>query len=96
MRSKNPYQFTSDDVLFAVFAERNNVAKKDLKTAREKFFSKGQPCLRSSPLTKRYGFGAHSKGDGTVALYPIESERYKKFVSEKDIKHLKAMRSKRG
>ena len=95
MISKNPYQFTSDDVLFAVFAERNNIAKKDQKIVREKFFSKGQACLRSSLLTKRYGFGVHSNADGKVALYPIESAEYKKFVSEKNIKHLKAMRSNR-
>ncbi|MBI3352764.1 MAG: hypothetical protein HY036_09315 [Nitrospirae bacterium] len=95
MISKSPYTFTSDDVIFAVFAQRNNIAKKDQKMAREEFFSKGQACLRSSPLTKRYGFGIHSKADGKVALYAMESARYKKFMLDKDIKHLKAMRSER-
>ncbi len=96
MISKHPYKFTSDDVLFTVFAERNNIAKKDWESAREKFFSKGQACLRSSPLTKRYGFGVHSKADGKVALYAVESAQYKKFLSDKSIKHLKAMRSVRS
>ena len=95
MISKSPYKFTSDDVLFAVFAERNNIIKKDQKTAREKFFSKGQACLRSSPLTKRYGFGVHSTADGKVALYALESAQYKKFLTDKSIKHLTAMRSER-
>lgn len=95
MISKHPYKFTSDDVLFAVFVERNNIAKKDMEIAREKFFSKGQPCLRSSPLTKRYGFGIHSKDDGKVALYAVESANYKKLMNDKNTKHLKAMRSVR-
>ena len=38
---KNPYKFTSDDVLFQVFAERNDLAQAELKQEREKFFSKG-------------------------------------------------------
>lgn len=95
MISKHPYKFTSDDVLFAVFVERNNITKKDMEIAREKFFSKGQPCLRSSPLAKRYGFGIHSKDDGKVALYAVESANYKKLMNDKNTKHLKAMRSVR-
>jgi hypothetical protein len=57
MVSKNPYKFTSDDVLFQVFAIRKDLTKSEYKEAREQFFSKGQPCFRASPLTKRYGWG---------------------------------------
>lgn len=95
MISKHPYKLTSDDILFTVFAKRNSITKKDWKSAREKFFSIGQACLRSSPLTKRYGFGVHSESGGKVALYAIESAQYKKFLSDKSMKHLKAMRSVR-
>src|SRR5690349_16907183 len=56
---KNPYKFTSDDILFQVFAGRNDLRKAEQKKAREEFFSKGQACLRASPLTKSYGFGVH-------------------------------------
>jgi Family of unknown function (DUF6157) len=90
-----PYTYTSDDVLFNVYAERQGVTKKDYKAEREKFFSKGQPCMRSSALPKRYGWGIHSNEDGKLALIAVEDARYKKFVSDKYIKHLKAMRSKR-
>jgi hypothetical protein len=56
----NPYRFTSDEVLFQVFALKNQIPARDQKAEREKFFSKEQPCFRSSPLTKRYGYGVHS------------------------------------
>lgn len=91
----NPYKYTSDDVLFAVHTERKNIKKNDLKLEREKFFSKGQPCMRSSPLTKRYGWGVHSDEAGRIALYAFESDEYKKLAADKNLTQLKAMRSKR-
>ena len=44
--SNNPYKFTSDDIFFQVFADRNDLTKAEYKQAREQFFSKGQPCFR--------------------------------------------------
>lgn len=92
----HPYHFTSDDVVFGVYAAKNYISKTDEAEEREKFFSKGQPCLRSSPLTKRYGWGIHSNAEGKVALYPLESAEYKIFASDKNLKHVKAMRSKKA
>lgn len=48
MISNHPYQYTQEDVLFEVFAARNHISENDRVFAREKFFSKGQPCLRTS------------------------------------------------
>lgn len=93
--SKHPYQFTSDDVFFQVFADRNDLTENEYKEAREKFFSKGQPCFRASPLTKRYGWGIHSDKDGKIALYSCDAEEYKKLVTDTSIKVVKAMRSKK-
>ena len=93
MISANPYKYTSDDIIFSIYAERNNLAQKDLDIARKNFFSKGQACLRSSPLTKRYGFGIHSNAHGKVALYAIESQQYLDYSLDNSLKHLKAMRS---
>ncbi|MFM9911882.1 MAG: DUF6157 family protein [Chitinophagaceae bacterium] len=90
---KNPYQFTSDDLLFQVYALRNDLTKKELANAREQFFSKGQPCLRTSPLTKRYGWGVHFNKDGKIALYGSETKEYRKFVNDKNLKVIKAMKS---
>ena len=91
--SKNPYKFTSDDILFQVFADRNDLTKSEYKEAREQFFSKGQPCFRASPLTKRYGWGVHNDKDGKIALYGCETAEYKKNSGDKSLKVVKAMKS---
>jgi hypothetical protein len=91
--SKNPYKFTSDDVLFQVFADRNDLTKSEYKEAREKYFSKGQPCFRASPLTKRYGWGVHNDKDGKIAIYGAETSAYQKFAKDKNVKIVKAMKS---
>jgi hypothetical protein len=91
----SPYKYTSDDVLFQVYAERNGIKKADMKQAREEFFSKGQPCLRASPLTKRYGWGVHSNEEGKIAIYARETAEYKKLAHTKDLKVVKAMKTSR-
>jgi Family of unknown function (DUF6157) len=93
MLVKNPYKFTSDDVFFQVYAERNNLTKAEYKEARQLFFSKGQPCFRASPLTKRYGFGVHSDKEGRVAIFGRETKGYEKFIGDEKVKKVKAMRS---
>jgi hypothetical protein len=92
---QNPYKFTSDDVVFQVFAIKNELSGSAIKTARETFFSKGQPCLRSSPLTKRYGWGVHFNDAGKIAIFPVDSEEYGSLLNDTRIKHLKAMRTSR-
>ena len=91
----HPYEYTSDDVLFQVYAIRNNIKKSELKAAREEFFSKGQPCFRASPLTKRYGWGVHNNEEGKIALYACETPEYKKLAKDKKLQVVKAMKSKR-
>jgi hypothetical protein len=95
MVAHHPYKYTSDDVLFQVYATKNKLSGSKLKEEREKFFSKGQACFRSSPLTKRYGWGVHNDEKGKIAIYPIESPEYKKFVKDKTLQHTRGMRSKR-
>ena len=96
MISQHPYQYTSDDVLFEVHAQRKEIPESDKETKREKFFSKGQPCMRSSPLGKRFGWGVHSNEDGKIAIYAVESDEYRRLANDNTIRHLKAMRSKRA
>lgn len=95
MLEGHPYEYTSDDALFAVHAEKNALAKKDLVKERAAFFLKGQPCFRASPLPKRYGWGVHSDAQGRIAIYPMESSMYQKLAKDKKLKHVKAMRSAR-
>lgn len=92
---KNPYQFTSDDILFQVYAERNDLTESQYQEARVAFFSKGQPCFRASPLTKRYGFGVHANHDGKIAIVGRETNAYEQFVNDQTITKLKAMRTSR-
>lgn len=96
MIAENPYKYTSDDVIFQVFANKNAIkGKSQLEMEREIFFSRGQACLRASPLTKRYGWGVHANAKGKVAIYPVESYQYKKLQKDKELVHVKAMRSKK-
>lgn len=96
MISAHPYGHTSDDVKFAVYAQRKGLAEADLPEARAAFFSKGQPCFRASPLTKTYGWGVHHDGDSRIALVGCETEAYAAFVQDPAITTHKAMRSRRG
>ncbi|TVQ82814.1 MAG: hypothetical protein EA393_16370 [Bacteroidetes bacterium] len=91
----HPYKFTSDEVLFKVFAIRNNIPNDELEPAKTLFFSKGQPCLRSSPLPKRYGWGVHCNHEGRIAIFSCESEEYSKLQTDKKLRVIKAMRSAR-
>lgn len=89
----NPYKFTSDQVLFEVFAQRKGIDASESEAARQQFFSKGQPCMRASPLLKRYGWGVHYDAEGRMALYGMDSTAYLKFSREPSLKVLKAMKS---
>ncbi|GAA4466631.1 DUF6157 family protein [Nemorincola caseinilytica] len=91
----NPYKYTSDDVLFRVYALRNNIPKSELKEARAQFFAKGQPCLRASPLTKRYGWGVHADADCKIAIYACGTPEYEQMIRNKDLQVVKAMRTSR-
>jgi hypothetical protein len=91
----HPYKYTSDEVLFGVYAQRKGYTKNEMEEQRKLFFSKGQPCFRASPLTKRYGWGVHSDEQGRVAIYPVDSEEYQRFVQDEEVNKVKAMRSSR-
>ncbi len=95
MLYERPYELTSDEVLFGVFAIRKEFTKGELDEERAHYFSKGQPCFRASPLTKSYGWGIHSDEKGKIAIYGAETEEYKTFLAADSIKKVKAMRSKR-
>ena len=92
---ENPYKYTSDEVLFGVFAIRKEFTTTELDEQRDIYFSKGQPCFRASPLTKSYGWGIHSNAEGKVAMFAADSDEYQKLAEDKSLKQVKAMRSSR-
>lgn len=59
------------------------------------FFSKGRPCLRTSPLAKRYGWGLLFDDHGRVTAVPRGSTLYDDLVRDPELRQLRAMRSSR-
>lgn len=82
MMQGHDYELTSDDVVFGVHADRKGIDSDAREAARDLFFAKGQPCLRTSPLAKAYGWGIHSDAQGRVALVPMESSRYEALIND--------------
>lgn len=95
MISNNPYKYTSDEVIFECYAIKNSISKNQYSIEKELFFSKGQPCLRTSALTKRYGWGIHYNSEGKMAIYGAETKEYAKYSSNKSLKVIKAMKSRK-
>ncbi|MDV8000971.1 DUF6157 family protein [Rhodococcus sp. IEGM 1408] len=93
--SAEDYAWTSDDLLFDVHCQRKGIAEGDRAAERERFFSKGQPCLRTSPLAKTYGWALHFDSAGRIALLPMGSERVTELEADPDVTVRTAMKSSR-
>lgn len=94
--SEHPYEYDIDSFNFEIYCLKNDIAPEHRETHRSEFFSKGHPCMRASPLTKTYGFGAHYNGNGKIAIYPVDSIAYYKIIKDPEIKIEKAMRTRRS
>jgi len=90
---EHPYQYTSDEVIFTVYAAKNGIEPAAREAKRAEFFAKGQPCLRSSPLGKSYGWGIHFDSAAKVAIYGCESVEYARLQGDPSLHHVKAMKS---
>ncbi|MCP5381575.1 MAG: hypothetical protein H6912_04335 [Kordiimonadaceae bacterium] len=93
--NRSPYKFNSDDILFKIHAERNNLKNEDINLNKELFFSNPKACLRTSPLVKKFGWGLHYDENGMIAIYGVETEKYKKMTCRKDLKIIPGMRSRK-
>lgn len=89
------YTLTSDDLLFDVHCARRGIAEADREREHAAFFAKGQPCLRSSPLTKTYGWAVHADGEARVALVETGSDRFAELLADDATRKVPAMRSSR-
>jgi hypothetical protein len=98
--SSEPYAYTLAELKFATHVLHKQIPAAELKAhrqqLREEFFAKPYACMRASPLTKQYGWGAHYDGQGKIAIYPVDGKEYQRFVKDKNIKKFPAMRSKRA
>jgi hypothetical protein len=96
-----PCRLTQEDMLFTTwllreFAADDRPGAQDELALRERFFAKPQPCLRTSPLPKKYGFGLLFDAVGLVSLCPLESAEYRSIVADPGpLTIIKALRSAR-
>ncbi len=91
--AEHPYHYTSDEVIFAVYATKNGVTDAEREAKKAEFFAKGQPCLRSSPLGKSYGWGIHFNDESKMAIYRVDSVDYARLKADPTLKHVKAMKN---
>ena len=90
-----PYTFTSDEILFKVYYQKQQMAVSP-DQAWADFFGRPQACLRTSPLSRRYGWGIHANDKGKIALLDAASDAYQQLLADPNIKKVKAMRSRRA
>lgn len=92
----DPYRLTSDELIFGIHADRKGVEEEERGPARMEFFSRGQACLRSSPLVKTLGWALHHDAEGRVALVDPASETFHQLMARDDITKRFGLRSKRA
>lgn len=98
MAGDQDYVHTQEQILF-----RAHLNAKGLDPAEhpeggprwQEFFAQGQPCLRTSALAKRYGWGFHFDDQGRVRAVPVESVEYHQASHDDSLRQLTAMRSTR-
>jgi hypothetical protein len=95
MIAEHPYDYTSGDVIFTVFADRTGIPEEDRAAARLEFYATPRACLRSSDLGKRYGWGVHADVEGRLACYGVETPKYAELASSATLTLTRAMRSTR-
>ena len=94
--SAQPYRFTSDELLTAVAAIRQNRETADWPAVMAELFARPQACLRASPLVKTYGWGVHHDDKGRVALVARDSGLYRQLQADPAIAKTRGMRAKRA
>lgn len=98
--SSKPYGYTLEELKFATHVQHKQIPPAVLQAQRqqlwEAYFVKPCACMRASPLTKKYGWGAHYDQHGRIAIYAVESKAYGGFVQDKKMKKYSALRSRRG
>jgi hypothetical protein len=98
--SGKPYVYTLAELKFATHVLHKQISAAELKIHLQQiwndYFAKPYACMRASPLTKKYGWGAHYDVQGKIALYSVESKEYQRIINDASIKKFSAMRSKRA
>lgn len=93
--SKSPFKYTSDEALFTIHSKRNDLTLSQIGTEKIAFFSKRQPCFRTSPLPKTYGWGIYFNEEGKIKLIDSSSQEYISLINNTEVQKVAAMKSKR-
>lgn len=84
--SASPYRFTLEDLIYEVHIRHKDIPREQVELhgdrIRAELFQKSHPCMRASMLPKKFGWGVHYDSDGRLALYGMETEKYREFVAE--------------
>ncbi len=100
MLSNKPYAYTLQELKFLTYVQQKQISPIELKTQRkqllDEFLTKPYACMRASPLTKKYGWGAHYDEQSKIAIYAVGSKEYLRLVADKNVNNFFAMRSKRA
>lgn len=98
--TSKPYKLNHEQLIYEVYIRKNNfplpIDALDEAEIKRQLFVKGHACLRASPLTKKFGFGAHYNDEGYIAIYPVDSPEYGAFLENDLIEKIPAMRSSRN
>lgn len=95
-RLLEPYALDSDTLLVAITGTRREVPQGEWADLRAEIFSKGQACLRTSPLVKSHGWALHHDGSAKVALVDPASKRFTELMDDTRVFKVKGMRSSRA
>ena len=91
-----PHALESDDLLSTFAAVRKDIPEDEHTLFRAEYFSKGQACMRASPLVKTFGWAIHHESAAKIALIDPTSAHFSEISNNLSIKHVTGMRNKRA
>ncbi len=77
----HPYRYRSSEVIFTVWADRQQIPAEQRHEVWADFFATPRACLRSSDLGKRFGWGIHADEHGRIALHGLGTPQYEQLAS---------------
>lgn len=99
--SAHPYGFTEKELIYQVHVQHKGITEEEQQERegeiREGLFAKSHPCMRASMLPKKYGYGVHYDHEGKIAIYGVETSRYRALAEgEAGVRVIAAMRNKKS
>lgn len=90
--TQHPYEYDLNELNFAVHCLMNEC--EPTQAYKDEFMSRSHPCLRTSPLTRVYGWGVHYDWAGRIAIYPANAMAYQKLIRDPSLTVQRALRNR--